>query len=59
MPKKKRRKLTRREQELANRYIAQEFRAEKYKPRQAKAIGIARAKRQARLEAIRKRHRLG
>lgn len=59
MPRKKRYpKLTRREQALASKYIAEEFRARKYEPRQAKAIGIARAKRQAKLEAIRKRHRI-
>ena len=56
--KKKRRKLTPREQKLASKYIAQEFRTKKYKPKQSQAIGIARAKRQVELEKIRKRHRI-
>ena len=59
MPRKKRyRKLTRRESKLAGRYIAEEKHTRKYKPKQAVAIGISRAKRQAKLEAIRKRHRI-
>jgi hypothetical protein len=57
MPKK-RRKLTPREQKLASKYIAEEFRTGKYGDAQAKAIGIARAKRQAKLQAIKKRHRI-
>lgn len=63
--KRKYPKLTRRERELASRYVREERREKKpgkktrkYKPKQAIAIGIARAKRQAKLEAIRKRHRL-
>ena len=56
MPKKKYRKLTKKEQKLASKYIAQEFRTKKYKPAQAEAIGINRAKRK--LAEIRKRHRI-
>jgi hypothetical protein len=58
VPKKKRKykKLTKREQKLASKYIAEEFRTRRYPPEQAKAIGISRAK--AKLAEIRKRHRI-
>jgi len=48
VPKKKsprRRKLTKREQKLASKYIAEEVDTRKYKKKQAVAIGINRAKR--------------
>ena len=49
MPKKKsaRRELTKRERELASKYIAQEVRTGKYSRAQAAAIGISKAKRKA------------
>lgn len=56
MPKKKYKKLTKREQKLASKYIAEEFRTKKYEPEQAKAIGINRARRK--LAEIRKRHKI-
>jgi len=48
VPKKKsprQRKLTKREQKLASKYIAEEVSTRKYKKKQAVAIGISRAKR--------------
>ena len=50
MPKKTRKKLTRRESELASRFIEQEFRTKKYGGPQAVAIGLSRARRQAEKE---------
>lgn len=42
--RKKYPKLRGRARELASKYIAEEFRTGKYKPSQAKAIGISRAR---------------
>ena len=51
MTKKKLKKLTPRERELASRFIPQEFRA-KYRGKQAVAIGISRARSQAEKERL-------
>ncbi len=56
MAKKSRKKLTRKGQRLASKYIAEEFETKKYKPKQAIAIGISRAR--TKLKEISKRHRL-
>lgn len=56
MTKKKTPKLTKKEQKLASKYIAQEFHTKKYESKQAIAIGINRARQK--LAEIRKRHRL-
>lgn len=53
--KRKYPKLSHRVQKLASKYIAEEFETGKYKPRQAKAIGINRAKRYAKKHPLRKR----
>jgi len=54
--KKKYQKLSRREQKLASKYIAEEMREKKYSQKQAKAIGINRARQK--LAEIRKRHKI-
>lgn len=52
MPKKKKfKKLTTREKKLASRYVPQEFHAG-YEGRQAVAIGLSRAREQARKERV-------
>lgn len=64
--KKKYPRLTKRERQLASRYIAEERREKKpgrkktrkYGAKQAIAIGISRARRKAKLEEIRRRHQL-
>lgn len=56
MPKRKYKKLTKSEQKLASKYIAEELRTKKYGPGQAKAIGINRARQK--LAEIRKRHKI-
>jgi hypothetical protein len=49
MPKRKKYpKLRGSTRELASKYIAEEFRTGKYRPSQAKAIGISRARAEAR-----------
>ena len=42
--KSPRKKLTKKEKQLASKYIAEEFETRKYKPKQAIAIGISRAR---------------
>jgi hypothetical protein len=45
--KSKYKKLSRKEQKLASKFIAEEIKTHKYKPKQAKAIGISRARKAA------------
>lgn len=65
MKKRRYPKLTKRERDLASRYIAEERRErkpgrrkKKYETKQAIAIGISRAKRRAKLENLKRRHHL-
>jgi hypothetical protein len=46
-------KLRDRVKALASQFIAEEFRTKQYSPSQAKAIGISRARKQARQEKLR------
>jgi len=48
-------KLSPRVQKLASKYIAEEFETQKYKPKQAKAIGISRAKAYSKKHPLRRR----